>query len=75
MNDTLASLARDSKNGGTIFITQADQYYFVQQKLHDDLIAFPIIGLPTLDEAISYMKAYLAEHPEAGFDISNCRVD
>lgn len=72
MNDALASLARDSKNGDTIFITQADQYYFVHQKRSDDLIAFPIIGLPTLDEAISYIKAYLADHPDAGFDLSKC---
>ena len=73
MNDALASLARDSKNGETIFVTKADQYYIVNQKLPDDLIAFPIIGLPTLDEAISYAKAYLADHPDAGFDLPQAK--
>ncbi|MBR0162800.1 MAG: hypothetical protein IJQ02_16205 [Oscillospiraceae bacterium] len=70
MNDALASLACDSKNGEYIFLTRAEQYYLVNQKLPDDLIAFPIIALATLEETISYVKAYLADHPDAGFDIT-----
>ena len=66
------SLTRESKDGSYVTIGKIDRFYSVNYADPQDLIAIPKDVFPTIDEAVSFAKTFLEDHPDAGFDVGKC---